>query len=213
MLYLASASPRRAELLKQVGLEFRVLPSRVEERRRPREAAAAYVKRLARDKAADVLERLCRRGLRSGRVLGADTVVVLAGRVLEKPRDAAEARAMLARLSGHRHQVLTGVSLIDVGTRRTQSVVELTEVEFRRLAPVEIAAYVATGEPLDKAGAYGIQGAAAAFVRRIEGCYFNVVGLPLARHEEADKKRRAREGPSFFWKRGTTCWRGCPSGP
>jgi septum formation protein len=181
MLYLASASPRRAELLRQVGIEFRVLPSGIEERRGLRETAPAYVRRLSREKAAEVGQRLRSRGLRSGRVLGADTVVVLQGRVLEKPRDASQARAMLAKLSGRRHKVLTGLSLLDLGTGRARGLVESTSVEFRRLSPAEIAAYVAGGEPLDKAGAYGIQGAAAVFVRRIEGCYFNVVGLPLAR--------------------------------
>jgi septum formation protein len=184
MLYLASASPRRAELLKQAGIEFRVLASRVEEKRAQGEAAPAYVKRLSRDKAAEVRGRLRARGLRSGRVLGADTVVVLGAKVLEKPKDAAEARAMLAKLSGRRHRVLTGVALLDVATGKVQSVFEATSVQFRRLSPAEIAAYVSTGEPMDKAGAYGIQGAAAVFVRRIEGCYFNVVGLPLARVAE-----------------------------
>jgi septum formation protein len=167
LLYLASASPRRAELLKQAGLDFRVLPSRVEEKHGARESAAAYVKRLSLDKASEVRGRLRAKGLRSGRVLGADTVVVLGSKVLEKPRSAAEARAMLARLSGREHQVLTGVALLPLGTGKAQSVVESTRVRFRRLSAAEIAEYVATGEPMDKAGAYGIQGAAGAFVKGI----------------------------------------------
>jgi septum formation protein len=167
--------------LKQVGIEFRVLPSRVEELRRKGEPAATYVKRLSQDKAAEVRERLRTRGLRSGQVLGADTVVVLGAQVLEKPKNAAEARAMLAKLSGREHRVLTGVAVLPVGAGKARSVAETTRVRFRRLSTAEIAAYVATGEPLDKAGAYGIQGAAGAFVKGITGCYFNVVGLPLAR--------------------------------
>ena len=181
MLYLASASPRRAELLKQAGLDFRVLASRVEEKRRPSEAAASYVKRLARDKASEVRGRLLAKGARSGLVLGADTVVVLGSKVLEKPKNAADARAMLARLSGKEHRVMTGVALLPLGAGKAHSVVETTCVLFRKLSVKEIADYVATGEPMDKAGAYGIQGGAAAFVKGITGCYFNVVGLPLAR--------------------------------
>ena len=190
MFYLASASPRRAELLKQVGLDFRVLASRVEEERRPSEAAASYVKRLARDKAGEVRGRLVAKGARSGLVLGADTVVVLGSKVLEKPKDAADAGAMLARLSGKEHRVMTGVALLPLGAGKAQNVVETTRVRFRKLSAKEIADYVATGEPMDKAGAYGIQGGAAAFVKGITGCYFNVVGLPLARVVEllAEKK-------------------------
>lgn len=181
MLILASASPRRAELLKQAGLDFRVLASRVEEKRAPRETPAHYVQRLSLDKAAEVLMRLRAKGMRSGQVLGADTVVVLGAKVLEKPKSAADARAMLAKLSGREHKVLTGVALLPVGPGKLQSVVETTKVRFRKLSSAEIAAYVATGEPMDKAGAYGIQGAAGAFVTGVTGCYFNVVGLPLAR--------------------------------
>ena len=181
MLILASASPRRAELLKQAGLDFRVLASRVEEKRGLRESAQAYVKRLSSDKAAEVRARLRAKGLRSGQVLGADTVVVLGTKVLEKPANAAAARAMLALLSGREHRVMTGVALLPLGAGKPQSVVETTRVRFRKLSSAEIAEYVATGEPMDKAGAYGIQGAAGAFVTGITGCYFNVVGLPLAR--------------------------------
>jgi septum formation protein len=168
-------------LLKQAGVAFRVLPSRVHELRRKGEPAAAYVKRLALDKAVEVRERLRARGLRTGQVLGADTTVVLGAQVLEKPRNAAEARSMLAKLSGREHRVLTGIAVLPVGAGKARSVVETTRVRFRHLSTAEIAAYVSTGEPLDKAGAYGIQGAAGAFVKGITGCYFNVVGLPLAR--------------------------------
>jgi septum formation protein len=190
LLVLASASPRRAELLKQAGIDFRVLPSRAPEKRAPRESAAAYVKRLSREKAAEVAGRLQAKGQRSGWVLGADTVVVLGSQVLEKPKNAAHARAMLKQLSGRQHQVLTGVSLLPLGEGKAVSIVEKTKVSFRRLSDNEIADYVSGGEPMDKAGSYGIQGKAGAFVKRIEGCFFNVMGLPLSRTVELLKGRR-----------------------
>jgi septum formation protein len=182
-LYLASASPRRVELLKGAGLSPRVLPARVPESRRRGEGPAAMVLRLARAKAGEVAGRLEARGAREGLVLAADTTVALGTRVLEKPRDAAHARAMLRSLSGRSHTVHTGVCVIALGARAREAAafVESTKVFFRVLGPAEISAYVAGGEPLDKAGAYGIQGAAGAFVRRIEGDYCTVVGLPLAR--------------------------------
>jgi septum formation protein len=183
-LYLASASPRRVELLRRAGLKPRVIPARVPEARRRGEG---MVLRLARAKAAEVAARLAARGAREGWVLAADTTVALGAKVLEKPRDAAQARAMLKSLSGRSHTVHTGVCLVDLAPppREATAFVEATKVFFRRLGEDEIRAYVATGEPLDKAGAYGIQGAAGAFVRRIEGDYCNVVGLPLARVVEA----------------------------
>lgn len=196
VLYLASASPRRMELLRQAGLDPRVLPSRVPEARRRGESPQAMVKRLASEKAREVMKRLTlafearRKGMSDARpgtsgqahrhmVLAADTTVAVGKQVLEKPRDPADAVAMLKRLSGKSHRVYTGVCILGLG--REQSFVEATKVFFRKLGEAEIRAYVATGEPLDKAGAYGIQGKAAAFVRRIEGDYSNVVGLPLAR--------------------------------
>jgi septum formation protein len=185
-LYLASASPRRVELLRQAGFDPKVVPSGAPEGRRAGEAPAAMVLRLARLKAGETAARLTVRGAGSGLVLAADTTVASGKLVLEKPESAAHARAMLARLSGKSHSVHTGVCIMDLGHRRAEAVafVETTKVVFRSLSAQEIDAYVATGEPLDKAGGYGIQGRAAAFVRRIEGDYCNVVGLPLARVSE-----------------------------
>ena len=179
--YLASASPRRKALLEQVGLKPRVLPSRVAESRKRGEKPEAMVLRLATAKAAEVAVRLATQGERRGWVLAADTTVAVGAKVLEKPLDPAQAVRMLGALSGRAHTVHTGVSLMNLDSGEAHRFVEATRVFFRQLSAPEIAAYVATGEPLDKAGAYGIQGAAAAFVRRIEGDYYNVVGLPLAR--------------------------------
>ncbi|MGH7441238.1 MAG: Maf family protein [bacterium] len=188
-LYLASASPRRVELLRQVGLNPISAPSHVAETRRRGEGARDLVLRLARLKAASTAKLLTRRGARMGLVLGADTVVESGGRILGKPRGATQARSMLKSLAGRAHRVHTGVCLLNLGdaVQEVQTFVETTKVFFRDLSDREIADYVATGEPLDKAGAYGIQGAAGAFVRRIEGDYYAVVGLPLARVAEALK--------------------------
>jgi len=173
-LVLASASPRRVALLRQVGLDFTVVDPGPD-RAWPGDAEPRHgVRALALDKARRVAAQ------RPGSVvIGADTVVVLRGARLGKPRNAAEATAMLGRLHGRVHEVWTGVAVVQGGEQRTAT--ECTRVRFVRLEDDEIAAYVATGEPLDKAGAYGIQGRAGAFVRGIEGDYFNVVGLPLAR--------------------------------
>jgi len=173
-LLLASRSPRRAELLRTLGVAFRVLDVEVDETPTAGEAPDAYVRRLARDKA-----RAGRAIVDSLPVLAADTTVVLDGAILGKPLDAADARTMLARLAGCTHEVMTGVAVID-GRGSLRDTVLATRVTFRTLAPDEIAAYVASGEPLDKAGAYGIQGLGGALVARIEGSYSNVVGLPLA---------------------------------
>ena len=171
-LVLASASPRRSDLLRTAGVEFEVRPADVDERQFPGESPADYVARLAREKARAVH--------RDGEVaLGADTTVVVNGDSLAKPGDGAEARAMLGRLQGRSHEVLTGWALFD-GTD-FRSGVESTRVFFRPMTEQQIADYVASGEPMDKAGGYGIQGLASRFVERIEGCYFNVVGLPVAR--------------------------------
>jgi septum formation protein len=179
-LVLASRSPRRAELLRTAGIPFEVRPAaEVEELHAARLATLhadpdPYAEELARLKARDVSARL------PGRlVLGADTIVVLDREVLEKPRDEAEARAMLARLAGRRHTVISAVALV-TGDQDRWLGHERTDVEFLPLDPDAIARYVATGEPMDKAGAYGIQGYGALMVRRVEGCYFNVMGLPLA---------------------------------
>ncbi|WP_277977599.1 Maf family protein [Pantoea endophytica] len=172
-LYLASGSPRRRELLTQLGLQFERLITHVEEQRQPEEAADAYVRRLASDKA--------RAGVAVAPqdlpVLGADTIVVLNGEVLEKPQDAAHAAAMLSKLSGQTHQVMTAVALAD--TQRELDCLVTTDVTFRKMTAEEISHYIASGEPMDKAGAYGIQGLGGNFVRKINGSYHAVVGLPL----------------------------------
>lgn len=175
-LFLASRSPRRAELLRTLGVAFRVLDVEVDETPRPGEPPADYVQRLACEKA-----RAGRAAAGGGAapVLAADTTVVVDGAVLGKPADAADARRMLERLAGRAHEVFTGVALADArGDLRC--IVARTRVRFRALSPREIAAYAASGEPLDKAGAYGIQGLGGALVAGIDGSYSNVVGLPLA---------------------------------
>jgi septum formation protein len=172
-LVLASGSPRRRELLASAGIAFEVRLAPVAELRRATEAPADYVQRLARDKAFAVEAN------DHEIVLGADTTVVADDLVLEKPIDADDAQRMLALLSGRKHRVLTGICLRQGA--RTVVGLETTLVEFTELSVEEIAAYVATGEPLDKAGAYAIQGIASRWITRIEGCYFNVVGLPVAR--------------------------------
>ena len=174
ILVLASASPRRAELLRAAGIPFEVVTADVDERQLDGEDADTYVRRLAAAKAARVA------GTCPGRaVLGADTTVVVDGEVLGKPRDTADAAAMLSRLSGRSHLVLTGVCLIDAAGR-AETAVASTTVEFRSLTADDIERYVASGEPMDKAGAYAIQGGAGPFVTRVEGAYDNVVGLPVA---------------------------------
>ena len=173
-IVLASASPRRAELLRQIGLEFRVLPSQINEpdiKNHPMEA----VKHIAYQKAEVVADQL-----ESGLVIGADTTVVANQAIIGKPASYQQAVDSLKKLSGCRHQVMTGVALIDVSQKTEMVWSETTSVFFRQLHNEEIEAYEANGEANDKAGAYGIQGEAATFVNRIEGCYFNVVGLPLA---------------------------------
>lgn len=173
-LVLASASPRRLQLLRQAGAEFTVVdpgpdrawPGRAEPRHGVRALALDKAKRVA-DRRPDAV------------VIGADTVVVLRGTRLGKPADAEEARAMLGRLHGRQHEVWTGFAIVHGGEQRTAA--ECTRVHFQRLTAEEIDRYVRSGEPLDKAGAYGIQGLAGQFVRRIDGDYTTVVGLPLAR--------------------------------
>jgi len=171
-IVLASASPRRRELLTAAGFAVTAQPAEVDETPLPGELPAAYVARLARAKAFAVAARA------EDMVLGADTTVVVEGDILGKPANDAEAGAMLRRLSGRGHQVLTGVCLRR--GERCLAGVETTEVWFDPLSEAEIAAYVASGEPRDKAGAYAIQGRAARFIPRINGSYSNVVGLPLA---------------------------------
>lgn len=174
-LILASASPRRRELLLQAGFVFEVHPAHVSEDPLMNEDPIAYVVRLAREKAQAVFHELSDPG---AIVLGADTTVKLDGQIFGKPEDAADAARMLRQLSGHTHQVITGVALATA--QGIEVAAEVTGVRFLTISDEEIAAYVATGEPMDKAGAYAIQGRAARWIPRIEGCYFNVVGLPLA---------------------------------
>lgn len=172
-IYLASGSPRRQELLTQLGVAFEKIVPGIEEQRRSGESAQQYVTRLAREKAQAGVKMIHH----DLPVLGADTIVILNGEVLEKPRDAAHAAEMLGKLSGETHQVMTAVALAD--GRNTLDALVVTDVTFRVLSEHDIAGYVASGEPLDKAGAYGIQGLGGCFVRKINGSYHAVVGLPL----------------------------------
>jgi septum formation protein len=187
MIVLASASPRRRELLSQLGYRFLVHPADVDEDQNPGENPLAYVTRLAREKAQAVFAGYAANvdaqkenpaPIKDVLVLGADTTVIVDGEILSKPADAADAARMLRQLSGRSHSVATGVAL--VSSERVDTAVEVTFVQFRALGEEEIADYVATGDPLDKAGAYGIQGYAARFIPRISGDYFNVMGLPLS---------------------------------
>jgi septum formation protein len=173
MLVLASASPRRQELLRNAGITFEVQPAHIAEDPLPGEAAKEYAERLAREKALAVARQRphdC--------VLGADTVVVVDGQILGKPSDAADAARMLRLLSGREHQVITGVCLVVSGQWSVAS--ETTSVTMSEISEKEITDYVTSGEPMDKAGAYGIQGIACRWIPRIEGDYSNVVGLPVA---------------------------------
>ena len=172
MLVLASQSPRRSEILRQAGIPFVVRAASVDESPLPGETPPDYVRRLAEMKALAV------EAPPEQTVLGADTTVVAAGKMLGKPVDAAEAKSMLRVLSGARHEVLTGICL-KKGPARVRDYT-VTEVWFASMTESEIEEYVASGEPMDKAGAYGIQGLASKFIERINGCYFNVAGLPVA---------------------------------
>ena len=173
VLILASASPRRQELLREAGIAIEIHPAHIPEQRLPGEVAIDYAKRLSREKALAVAHRFANRF-----VLGADTIVVVDEDVLEKPRDHDDAARMLRLLSGRAHHVITGVSLVTpTGTIDTRTCT--TQVFFRKLTEQEIQVYVTSNEPMDKAGAYAIQGGAAGFADRTEGEYSNVVGLPL----------------------------------
>ncbi len=185
---LASSSPRRRELLALLGRPFRVIEPAIDETPRPGERPAAYARRAAAEKAAAVAARLpLRRNVGRRVVIGCDTIVVLDSRILGKPRDAADARRMLRALSGRCHAVISGLCVLQERTGGDwieRNCVVSTEVTFRKLSLREIAAYVATGEPMDKAGAYAVQGRAAAMVACLRGSYTNVVGLPLAELSE-----------------------------
>ena len=176
-IILASASPRRSQLLEQIGLNFIVHPSQVEEKYIEGQKPHIWVQNVALAKALDVAN-----SLKEGVVIGADTIVVNENLILGKPKDEAEAQLMLKSLSGKKHQVLTGFAIVDgTNTDNYFTQVEITNVKFRSLRDKEIKAYVRSKEPLDKAGAYGIQGLGALLIEEIEGCYFNVVGLPLSK--------------------------------
>ncbi|HEY0100307.1 MAG TPA: Maf family protein [Pyrinomonadaceae bacterium] len=173
-LVLASGSPRRAEILRRTNWPFEVEAADIDESAREGEGAVEYVERLACEKAEAVAA-----GRTKGLVLGADTVVVVAGQVLGKPKDEADARRMLKLLDGRWHDVLSGVALVRAETNEVLVAHELTRVRFASMSDAEIDWYVSTGEPADKAGAYAIQGHAALFIEEIEGDYWNIVGLPI----------------------------------
>lgn len=179
-LLLASASPRRAEILRNAGIPFEVHSPHVDETVRPGETAHALVARLAEAKARATAASWDT-STRDLIIVGADTAVELDGEILGKPNDEQHAREMLAKLSGRTHRVLTGIFLLRLSDAATRSAVESTLLTFAPLRTEDINACLANGEPLDKAGAYGIQGVAGRYISRIDGCYFNVVGLPLAR--------------------------------
>ena len=171
---LASGSPRRRQLLELIGIEHEVMPSNIDETLRPRETPRRHAERLAREKASAIATR------EPGKItIAADTIVVVNRKVLGKPRDEDDARRMLSMLSGREHTVITAVAV--ARGRKLRSAVEEVKVKFRRLREDDIEAYIATGEPMDKAGAYGIQGFGATIVESVNGDYFSVMGLPLAR--------------------------------
>ena len=173
---LASSSPRRRYLLRLVRIKHRVIHPKIREENHSDEDPVCHVLRLSRLKAMSVL-----REIKGGIILGADTIVVFGARILGKPADRSEARLTLRRLAGRWHQVYTGLTLIDSGSGKQAQGFERTRVKIRRLTDDEIDAYVRTREPMDKAGSYGIQGYGAGIVEKVDGCYFNVVGLPIVR--------------------------------
>ena len=187
-IILASASPRRAEILRTVGWPFEALPVDIDESRRADEKAVDYVQRLAREKADAAAGRLP-----ASVILAADTTVTIDDHILEKPAGESDARRMLQLLKNRWHQVLTGIAIINRETSRTIVAHEETEVKFAAMSDEEIDWYVNSGEPMDKAGAYAIQGLGARFIEEIKGDYFNVVGLPLRLVYEVFLKSLSRE--------------------
>jgi nucleoside triphosphate pyrophosphatase len=177
---LASASPRRAQILRDAGISFEIARANVSEGRKRGENAVAMTRRLAQAKAQIIAKKLGKKQLEAI-VVGADTTVEVTGELLGKPRSFAEARKMLRKLAGRTHRVVTSVAAIRTTDHAQLIATETTRVRFAPLSADDIAEYVATGEPLDKAGAYAVQGIGGRFIERIDGCYFNVVGLPLAR--------------------------------
>jgi septum formation protein len=185
-IYLASRSPRRGELLQQIGIAFEVLPSDIDETVLPDEAPEHYVLRLARGKALVCARRITASGIENYPVLAADTTVCVDGEILGKPENDADAAAMLRRMSDRWHSVLTAVAIAQ--GEQVEVLLSSTQVEVAALTEDEIAAYVTSGEPRDKAGSYGIQGLASTFIRRIEGSYSGVMGLPLYETTQLLKK-------------------------
>lgn len=182
-LILASQSPRRQELLRQVGIEFEVMASEVEEKINQVLVPEELVQELAKEKGLAVANKVA-----DALIISADTIVVIDGEILGKPKDENEAFEMLQKLKGKVHQVITGVCLIDTKKRKIKTDVETTNVFMKDISMAQIKKYIATGEPFDKAGGYAIQGRAALFINKIEGCYSNVVGLPLSRVGEMFKE-------------------------
>lgn len=182
-IVLASQSPRRQELLKQLGLDFIVKASNIDESNLMGLEASELVQHLAFEKARNIAESIAEDSSsdKDFIVIGADTVVVKDGTVLGKPKDWDDAFDMLKSLQGGWHEVMTGIAVIDVKSSRYDKVVEITRVKMKELKDEMISAYIDSGEPLDKAGAYGIQGLGAVLIDRIDGCYFNVVGLPISK--------------------------------
>lgn len=185
-IYLASRSPRRGELLRQIGVDFVVLPSDIDESVLPGEAPEHYVLRLAREKAEACMRRVIQDGLTPMPILAADTTVCADGEILGKPENDADACAMLRSMADRWHSVHTGIALAWDG--KVETMLSSTQVEMAPLTNEEIAAYIASGEPHDKAGSYGIQGLAGAFIRRIEGSFTGVMGLPVYETAQLLKK-------------------------
>jgi septum formation protein len=188
-LILASSSPRRAQILRDAGFDFTIQPANVDESLAPGEAVEAYVARIAQAKAHAVAGRALADGT-PAIVIAADTVVLAGKQILPKPKDADDARRMLRLLNATTHEVLTGLFVIRAYDGISFAHLERTRVEFTRISDLDIDAYIQTKEPFDKAGAYGIQGIGGRFVRKVDGCYFNVMGLPLSRLWEILRQMR-----------------------
>lgn len=188
-LILASSSPRRAQILRDAGFDFSIQPANVDESLAPGEAVEAYVARIAQAKAHAVAGRALADGT-PAIVIAADTVVLAGKQILPKPKDADDARRMLRLLNATTHEVLTGLFVIRAYDGISFAHLERTRVEFTRISDLDIDAYIQTKEPFDKAGAYGIQGIGGRFVRKVDGCYFNVMGLPLSRLWEILRQMR-----------------------
>ena len=188
-LILASSSPRRAQILRDAGFDFTIQPANVDESLEPGEAGEAYVARIAQAKAHAVAGRALADGT-PAIVIAADTVVLAGKQILPKPKDADDARRMLRLLNATTHEVLTGLFVIRAYDGISFAHLERTRVEFTRISDIDIDAYIQTKEPFDKAGAYGIQGIGGRFVRKVDGCYFNVMGLPLSRLWEILRQMR-----------------------